>query len=719
MRTRLTGMVAALLLASAAAAAQQNEAGPLTERQIDIGVRGTAYDAGSDEARYQRYRDLRDGVTVDFFRYLKEGDGWQFSASANHLGYRDQRAAASFTRFGKVKAAFAWDQLPLFYSGTTRTLFTEVSTGVFTMADGLQVPAALPGAINAASAFDLRQKRHTANASVIYSASRNTDITLSVTNTLRQGAQPYAGTFGIGGAVAAELPMPLDQRTTDLRSALEWANGRVFTRVAYDASFFRNDVQSLTWDNPARSTDIASGSSRGRLALAPDSDMNTLSASGSVRLPGRSRAAAFVSYGVMAQDTALLPFSINSAHPVVALPRATAQADAHVTAMNYSFTSSPVPMLWFNARYRQYEFDNRTPEFHITQWVNWDSAVATGEHTSEPFGYTRHTFDGDAVFSPTRYVGVKVGYTREQTDRLHRVVEETTENVVRASVDSTGLGWLTVRGIYEHAERRGSPVHWQELLAIGEQPTLRHFDISDRDRDRLTGMVTVTPISQLSFNASAAMGNEEYPGTHFGLRDNDNVVYTFGVDVVPRETLNFGVSVGYEEYNALQASRTANPLPARTEAWLADPTQQFNNPLRDWTNDTTDIVKTLSASADLLRLVPKTEFRFGYDLSRGRTTYLYQLTAGPLAPADIARPVQLPPVENELHRATADVKYFLNRHLAIGGAYIFDRYLVEDFALGDLGALALPVTNPALVLMGYTYRPYTAHTTWARVTYYW
>src|SRR5688572_7689880 len=357
MRTKSTVMVATFLLVSATATAQQNEAGQATARQIDIGVRGTTYASGSDDARYQRYRDLRDGVTVDFFRYLKESDLWQFEAQADHLGYRDQRASASFNRFGKVKAVFQWDQLPLFYSGTTKTLYNEVSPGVFTMDDAIQSTTALSGAIGTAGVFDLRQKRHTANAGVTYSASRHTDISVAVTNTLRQGAQPYAGTFGIGGAVAAEFALPLDQRTTDLRAALEWGNTRGFAKIAYDASFFRNDVQSLTWDNPARATDILTGSSRGRLALAPDSDMNTLSASGSLKLPGRSRASAFVSYGVMAQDSALLPFSVNSAQPILELPRATAQADAHVTAMNYSFTSSPVRMVWFNARYRQYEFD--------------------------------------------------------------------------------------------------------------------------------------------------------------------------------------------------------------------------------------------------------------------------------------------------------------------------------------------------------------------------
>ena len=97
---------------------------------------------------------------------------------------------------------------------------------------------------------------------------------------------------------------------------------------------------------------------------------------------------------------------------------------------------------------------------------------------------------------------MRAGYTREDVDRTFRIVEKTTEDTARASVDLTGIGWLTVRGIYEHGKRSGSPVDGLELLSIGEQPTLRQFDISDRNRDRFSAVVLVMPLSILSFNGS-------------------------------------------------------------------------------------------------------------------------------------------------------------------------------------------------------------------------
>jgi MtrB/PioB family decaheme-associated outer membrane protein len=745
MRTRLFTMVAALLLVSGAAMAQDDNGSPAPQQDvaksapapagefgftnsIDFGIRGTFFGDGSDQARFQRYSDQRDGGTIDRIRFGKMTNAYQLKLEGDHLGYRDQRFSLAYQNYGKVKANFEWNQIPLYYSDSTQSLYSATAPGVLSMNDALQLgiqnrTTTVLSAVGQATGFELRSRRDVANASVIYSATPDLDFKILVRNTDRQGTQPWAGSFGISGTPATvELQVPLDHRTTELGTSLEWGNTRGFAKVAYEGSFFRNNIPTLTWDNPARLTDapFAANSSApavGRESLWPNSNMNTASVSGGVNFAGRSRATGYVSVGSMRQNDTLLPMTVNPLIPVVPLERATAEAEARITAMNYNFTSRPTNTLWFSARYRQYQFDNRTPVFETGSYVNYDTSYSpTLNHESEPLGYTRHTFDGDASYSPFRLVGFRAGYTREETDRTHRIVANTTEDTARASVDLTGLGYLTVRGVYEHGKRRGSEVDGLELLSIGEQPSLRQFDISDRDRDRFSTIVTVTPFSFLSLNGSAAVGREEYPGTNFGLRNNNNNVYSIGFDLVPSDAINFGMSYGWEKYTALQASRTSNPLPANTEQYLNDPTQTFNDPRRDWTDDSADRVKTLDLSFDLLKLVPKTEFRFGYDYSRAESTYVYGLAPNSV----VAAPVQLPAVTNQLRRGTFDVKYFLTSHLAAGVVYWYDDYQVNDFALGPRESLALPATaSPAIIQMGYSYRPYTANTVWGRITYLW
>ena len=79
--------------------------------------------------------------------------------------------------------------------------------------------------------------------------------------------------------------------------------------------------------------------------------------------------------------------------------------------------------------------------------------------------------------------------------------------------------------------------------------------------------------------------------------------------------------------------------------------------------------------------------------------------AGP--PAPVSKPaaqaggfaVQLPAVVNALQRATIDVRRDVTRHLGLGGAYWYDKYSVNDFALGAETLTTL--AQPSFLMLGY------------------
>ena len=738
MRTRFIAALAFLLVSAGAAAQEAVKTDPVQpdaakvaapavpdvplDNQVDVGVRGTIFGAGSDQARFERYRDLRDGPFLDRLRVNKDTDAFRYSLQADNVGYRDQRFSVLYQNYGKLKLNGEWNQIPLFYSQTTSTLYDQSTPGQLTLADSIQSgiqnkTLTLNSALLGATPFDLRTRRDVGSFSMTYSATPNVDLSVTFRNTQKTGAQPWGGSFGISGAVATELPVPIDHRTTELGTSLEYANDRGYARLGYDGSFFHNNVPTLTWDNPSRITDSATlGPAQGRMSLWPNTDMNTVSAAGGLNLPGRSHATAFLSVANMTNNNPLLPFTVNTALVSPALFRQNSDVKAVVTSMNYAFTSRPTSTLWFSARYRQYEFDNQTTPFQVVNGVNYDTAIVALNIASEPYSTTRHTFDADASFSPRTYLGFRAGYTREQIDRTYRIVANTTEDIARASVDLTGLAWVTVRGVYEHARRVGSAVDTLELLAIGEQPGLSQYDISSRNQDRFNAIVQLTPVSQFSVNASAGILKQDYPGTDLGLRNNNNNVYSVGFDFVPSDKVSLGASYGYEKNNALEASRSANPLPANTLAFLNDPTQQFNDPSRDWTDSNADRTHTATASLDLLKILPKLDIRLAYNYSHAVSTYTYGLAPNSPLPAV----VPLTPVMNELQRGTVDGRYAVSRHLLVGLAYWFDKYRVDDFALNPVASLAQPATGaPTLMLLGYFYAPYTANTVMGRLTYLW
>jgi hypothetical protein len=274
--------------------------------------------------------------------------------------------------------------------------------------------------------------------------------------------------------------------------------------------------------------------------------------------------------------------------------------------------------------------------------------------------------------------------------------------VVRASVDSSG-GFVTVRAILERAQRRGSGFDEHLLLAVNEQLGLRHYDVADRDRDRVTGLIQLSPVNAFGLTASASYGEDDYLNSTLGLRNNKNKSYSVTADVTPGSHVAASVSYTNERYTALQNSH--NTLVPGT-AFVVDHR-------RDWATDSADNTETIGFTVDLLQLMPRVDFSMSFDDSQSRATYVYRLPAD----STLVAPVQLPAISYDLRSATADLRYHLSRQVAIGLLGWYDKYDVDDYAMSQdtLNRLDLPGS----LLLGYVFRPYTAKSGAVRIIWTW
>lgn len=750
MRTRTMILTGALLLVFAGVARAQQEptAGaasqtpgaaalpasttPFTPKlgQVDFGFR--ADDVTGDAARYRRYRDTRQGGYIDRFRLTKETDQWVFRATANNVGYRDQGYTVNYQDIGRLKLNAEWSAIPLFISDSTRTLYSDNGSGVLTIDDSIQrsvqnagaptsaaTYSALTSALGGAHGYDLRSQRNIGTLNMVYTINQAVDVKLDLRNTNRNGHNLMSFGFGTSPGLnpVVELGVPTDDRTTDMKGGVEFANERGLLNVGYTASWFSNHVPTVQFDNPLRVDDISGGPASGRAVLWPTNHSFAVNVNGSYKLPARSRASAFISVGQWNQNEALVSPTVNTAITLLAPPleRPNAEAKADIMSMVYNFTSRPTDYLWLNAKYRYYDYANKTHLYESLALVG-DWAPGTAVWENEPSSMKRNTIDLDASVSAHKYVGFGMGFTREDSDRTYRIFEKTAEDTYRVSFDSTGNQYVTLRMKFEHSNREGSGFEAALLEEVGEQPDTRHYDIANRTRDRLTTTLSITPTAFLDLNASVSNGKDKYGQTGFGLRNNDNRTWSIGADVLPSDKVNLGVNYGREKYTALQYSRTANPLT------VTDVT--FNDPTRDWWMDQADTVKTFSASADFLKCLPKTDIRLGYDLSDGNATYVYNMkpeqqvfTTVPLT--------QLAPLKNRLSDVRLDMQHYLRPNLAFGVAYAFEEYRVDDAALNSTTLNSLAPANgtngvfASSVYSGYLYQNYRAHTGWVRLTYLW
>ena len=82
-----------------------------------------------DPARWQRYRDLRNGVLFTDARYDHEwaATGQRFEVTADNVGWRDGRYVGRLDRPGRFTVTGSWDGIPQFYSVDTKTPYSATA----------------------------------------------------------------------------------------------------------------------------------------------------------------------------------------------------------------------------------------------------------------------------------------------------------------------------------------------------------------------------------------------------------------------------------------------------------------------------------------------------------------------------------------------------------------------------------------------------------------
>ena len=414
------------------------------------------------------------------------------------------------------------------------------------------------------------------------------------------------------------MPLPYDSRTNDFTIGTEWTNTKNMLRVAYSGSWFNNLAPTLVWDSPLRLDDASGAPGRGRMSLWPSNSAQTISFGGYTKLAHKTQVTGFFSYGLWSNNEPLQPFTINSALPTIALPRANADAEAHVFSTNLNLTSHPTTDWRFGARFRNYTYDNHMPATSITQYVAYDSSVSTTP-TGGPdlYAHNRTTFDADATWDKLKPLALTVGYTHNGNGYDARTFKSSGEDVFRVSADAVGSSWATFRVQYEVGSRTGSGLDEKPLTDIGEHPEMRYYDLADRTRNRFSGQVDIVPSDVWMFSVSGGLLHDDYSDTVFGLQKSNGNTFSLAADYHLPNGLGAGATYNFERYTGLQQSHEGDSSDA-----------QFNDPLRNWTSDSTETVHYFSIYATPPRIGRNTEVRVSYDFSHAAGNNVYTIPVG-------------------------------------------------------------------------------------------
>jgi hypothetical protein len=430
-------------------------------------------------------------------------------------------------------------------------------------------------------------------------------------------------------------------------------------------------------------------------------------------------------------DDDLIPWTTNSTinQPLVwavfpfikELPRPTAEAKVRGVNALMNFTSRPTRKIGFNAKYRHNTHANISRPFPYDENVRFDAVPEEGGGAAEGHSIIRDTFDASMSFNVMPFSTIRVAYLLDNFDRTGRAHNDMRDQGLRATWDTAGSNFLSLRVGYEFISRTGYGFSEQAIEDAASQPGLRFYDEADRDRNRFNALVTLTPTPTVDVTASVTYTDDQYggPGLEFGLLSNTNTAFNLGVNYTPTDHISMGANYGQDDFSTFQKSRNANPAP--------DP--QFNDPNRDWTLDNDEKVNNFDLYLDLLNTFKNTGIRFAWNYSDSDNGFLLGgPRVSPSVPGSLAALgtfERLPNVTNTWQQFRIDLKYSFSAKVGFAVGYFYEKLDITDFATIDTNGSVgyTPATGaPRIdylggITTGYGNRPYNGSTFTARLLY--
>jgi MtrB/PioB family decaheme-associated outer membrane protein len=707
-------LLALLLVVPAAAPAQTEVLGQTVDGHVELGWRFFIERPSVEERTYfERFRDIPPGPFLEDLRLRL----WTFEdrdfieLQAREVGEEDQSFLLWGGSLGFFVGAFEWDQLPRVYSRTARILHERTAPGVFELDDAIQTElqglattprrARLEELLAGARRIDVETRWDTARLGLVLTPTPEWDVAAEWTRIRKEGTRPFGVVFGSPGGNLVEILEPVEQTINDLRLQVGFARRLWQVQGAYHLSLFGNDLDALIVDNPLRATDhVTAGPVRGRVALAPSNVAHTVSLTGAVNLPLRTRVTSTVSYGMRFQNEPFLPHTINTAivSPLLDLPASSLDGDVRTFLGNIQLTSRPLPApVSLTARYRYYDFDNRTPVLEFPARVRTDQTLIAGTIHNEPYSYTKQNAGVDVGWRPFTPVSLKAGWGWEQWSRPRemREVGVTDEHTPRVALDVTPVDWLLLRTSYARAWRTADDY---QQVAAAQLPLLRKYDMADRIRDRVDFLAEVTPFDALTLTGTFSLRQDDYHRSPYGLQDDES--WAAGLDVNWFLTERVSVFAGYmrEEFDARMRSRSRTGT-----VDLID---------NDWVARNRDSVDTYSLGVDAALVPGRLDLRLAYNFM---SAFARMQAATPLTPtlAAAAAVTDFPNIRQQLHVLETTLRYHFAPNWSAGLRYAFEHFRQSDFRTDVMQ----PYMGGDDIWLGARIPDYTAHIISALVRY--
>jgi MtrB/PioB family decaheme-associated outer membrane protein len=694
--------------------------------------------------RIRNYGDYRDGFTLNYFNLGMEqaGTARYLDFTAGAVGRDDQYYRATFGSYGDFRTSLYFSQIPTLFTDRARTVFMGVGSGNLTLPAGLvpgnNTPAQLAAALQSASPFDLGFTRKKAGLDVDATPAADWRVYARYTQERKKGTRPFGGASSYPGVAAVETIEPLDYKTHDLAAGVQWSGNTVQANLSYAGSFFRNAIDTLTWEQPLTVGDPAVVQ-RGRMDLYPDNGSHNLKLDLSAALPMRGRVSGGLSWSRMTQDDNLIAPTVNSGvigavnlanwNTTDALSQKTAGARIDTRLAHLSGSFSPFADLQLQARLRHYEQDNKTSytafnpltgEFGYlgldgTNNVNIVPGLFRTQIRSIPYEQRKDNYGVEGDYRLLRRTNVTLGYEREDVRMPYREYGRTQEDRLRVALNNRDIPWATVRLSWEHAKRAGDDYNYDPYapfysgVSLINAPAtlsgLRKYDIADRTQQLVKGRVNFLVAADMDLAVAGRYVDNDY-GAAYGRLAERIAAFNLEWNWQPRPGASAYAHYGFERRSNRIAQIADNPA-----GWATGNPNAGGAvyPLANrWDEESRDDAHTVGVGFRYAFARATLESGYSWQYSPYSTRYSYAsngaLVGGAVAAAGATD--GMPDILFRQQALATSLRIRIDKHTALRLYHRYERTKNEDW---HYDGLPLVFANGAGVFLGAGPQSYSAH----------
>ncbi len=665
----LASAVAAALVASAALA---NPAGVDTsdwkcescpfyggyEAEAELG----ALNVDEDAARFGRYSGLDEkGGYADAAarggHRRESGTYYEYEFMDLGLDTREGRLTAG--REGLLEATLSYDEIPYNAWDTTATPYRRSARDAVALpsswvrAGSTGGMSALPGSL---APVRIGTDRSALGLDLAWLARSDLEVYADLRREEVEGNRRSPVVF-LGSI--AELPEPVDASHDQVELGAVYRFARGYARLSWYLSKYDNSLSGFLFENAY--LPLAPDTVFGRKAQAPDNEASLLAVDGNFLLPWWDGVVGYrLATGQMKQDAAFLPISTSAALTGGAtLPRSDLDGEVDTNHYRVSASLKPHSRVRLRGNFRYDERDDKTDPFTVT-YVETDS-IAGPTATAGRYGYERTRFDGSAEGRVFDWLHVAVGGEEDEVERTNQETSQTKETSTWGRLRMRPHPTVDFAATYGEARiEAGAYVTRPDLPP--ENPLLRKYNLSNRDRDFARGQLSWSP-GKFAISAEATMAKDDFRRSPLGLQSADDTRYAATASWAFSERGSVYATGGYQEIESLQAGAEGIP------------------PTQGWTVSHRDKFKTAGAGLRMDKVFGKVDLSLDYAFARSDGEIR---TVGDAASGDF------PQLDTELNSVRVTAGYDVNPRLRVSVVYAFEDYDSSDWQLDGVEAATIP-----------------------------